>query len=218
MNGSSLKCIVLFAILLLTACATPRLSDTSNENWRTDTTFFASQSVYFDELNEWRYKAKVGVTTPQGRDQASMNWSFSDQANSVRLYGPLGLGAVRIEFDDYGVVLSDNKGVRHRGDSVQQLLNKIIGWPIPVDALTKWLFLVPHDDAAFRYSLDEQGQLQVLEQKGWRIEYADYKDFSGRSMPRKITATRLDSIDVNAEIGQKNEQVKVKIISKRWQW
>ena len=214
-----IRALALFTVLLLSACVTPKLNKPDKDvAWLNDTAYFTAKQAHFDALNNWKYNARVSVTTPQSNDQASMNWRFSDQANSIRLYGPLGLGAVRIEFDDYGVVLSDNKGVRHRGDSVQELLDKIVGWPIPVDALTQWLFLVPHADTPFRYRLDEQQRLAVLEQKGWRIEYSDYKDFSGQLMPRKITASRLDSMILNPDSGQSKAQVKVKLISKRWQW
>ena len=209
---------VIFLVAVLTACATPRPPSSPQESpWRTSANFFAQQEADYQDLDSWRYMAKVGVTTAEGRDQASMDWSFVDQANSIRLYGPLGLGAVRIEFDDNGVVLADNKGVRHRGDNVQELLYQITGWPIPVDALTQWLFLLPNKDTTFRYRLNDQGQLQTLEQMGWSIDYADYKDYSGKLMPRKITATYIGSSSVNGS-GADESQVKVRLISKRWQW
>ena len=81
--------------------------------------------------------------------------------------------------------------------------------------MSKWLFLLPEEGATFRYRLDEQARLQVLEQKGWHIEYADYKQFEGRDMPRKITATRIDS---SAGAADETSMVKVRLISKRWQW
>ena len=206
------KCVTLALVLLLSACAT-RVPSTvpSDQPWRTDASIFSKQTAYYQGLSNWHYRAKVGITTPQGREQASMDWSFADQANSIRLYGPLGLGAVLIQFDDFGVVLSDNKGVRHRGQNVQELLDRIIGWPIPVESLVNWLFLVPHENSPFRYRLDPSGRLQTLEQQGWRIEYSMYKEFNQQLMPRKITAVRLhkDSAD---------KAVKVRLISKDWQW
>ena len=69
----------------------------------------------YDSLPVWRYSAKVGISTPVAREQANLVWQFADQSNQVRLFGPLGVGAIKIEFDQYGVVLSDNRSVLHRG-------------------------------------------------------------------------------------------------------
>jgi len=203
--------ILLFAALSLGACVTPpKPGESSSENWLTDPQFFSQQASSLSE-HKWRYTAKVGVTTAERRDQASLDWRYADQANSIRLFGPLGFGAVRIQYDQYGVVLSDNKGVRHQGQSVEALISRIVGWPIPVNALSEWLFLKPSKHGAYRYQLNRSGQLVALQQLGWQINYADYREYNGQMMPRKIIARRLvDEGDPQA--------VGVKLITKNWQW
>ncbi len=199
------------ALLTLGACATPpKVVDHSGRNWFTDSEYFTKASRLKSNPS-WKYTAKVGVTTKERRDQASIDWRFADQSNAIRLFGPLGFGAVRIEYDQFGAVISDNKGVRHQGRNVESLINRIVGWPIPVEALSDWLFLKPKDSSPFRYQLDDQNQLFRLEQLGWQITYTDYRDYNGQQMPRKITALRL--------LPEGHQRAaKVKLVTKNWQW
>ena len=210
---AALRSLLLTSLLLiLAACKTlPKDPEAGAEaDWQSAAEIFEARQADTSTLGTWNYSAKVGVTTPRGKEQANLVWQFSDQANNVRLFGPLGAGAVRIEFDDYGVVLSDNKGVLHRGDSAEELLTRIVGWPIPIDALSYWLFVLPNPQTPFRYQLDSDGAVSVLEQQGWSINYSAYKPYAeGRVLPRKIVATKQVTPD---------QQVVVKLITKSWQW
>ena len=197
---------------LLSACSTfskHGSDDLSDNNWRTDSTRFDANKT-LSASNNWQYAGKVGVTVERGREQASINWQYRDQANEVRLFGPLGIGAIKIEFDQYGVVLSDNKGVLHRGSSAQELLTRIVGWPIPVEALSHWLFVTPLDDAAFRYQVNEAGQVSLIEQGGWRVSYTDYRPYNDILMPRKIHAAPLPQANL--------PEVEVKLVTREWKW
>jgi len=156
----------------------------------------------------WRYAAKVGVTTPALRQVANIVWDYSDQSNNIRLFGPLGVGLVKMQFDQYGVQLTDNRGRVHTGVSAEKLISDIAGWPIPIDALSQWLFVLPLDGAGYRYQLDGDGNVALLEQLGWRIEYSDYQSYGEKFLPRKIVA--------NKPLNE-NGPVVVKLITKNWQ-
>jgi len=178
-------------------------------DWREDDIVFAQRDTDFSKLPEWRYSARVGVVTQDIREQANLIWRFRDQANSVRLFGPLGAGQLKIEFDQFGVQLSDKRGVL--GDSAEQLLTQIAGWPIPIDALAHWLFVLPAPDHEYQYRLDDSGNVASLRQLGWRIDFDNYRDYAGVQMPRKLTAIRRLR-------ESNNESVTVKLVTKGWQW
>lgn len=184
--------------------------------WLTDETLFAQRQLDFASTQVWQYSANVGVVTDKTSEQANMVWRFADQTNDVRLFGPLGAGQVKLEFDQYGVQLSDSKGVLHRsmaaqGGSAEKLLSEITGLPIPVDALAYWLFVLPTPQHGFAYQLNEQGNLSVLKQLGWQIHFSDYRDYAGNFLPRRLTAIRLSDKD-------KTQAVTVKLVTKAWEW
>ena len=200
--------------LSLASCQTTMQSavlSTSDVAWRTDQSYFVRRGLDLSQLPQWRYSAKIGLTAGQRSEQANLLWNFRDQSNEVNLYGPLGAGAVKLHFDEYGVELSDNKGFLHRGKSAEQLLSEIVGWPLPIDALSYWLFVTPAPGAAFQYVLDQQGQVVSLRQLGWQINFQDYRAYGEQMLPRKLTATK--------RVGKyPGELVKVKLITKGWSW
>ena len=207
--------VVILIVLIISGCQS--LPDPVEADpkaiWLNDPNQFEQRASRAKQQTKWRYSAKVGISAPSVTEQANLVWEYDDQANNMRLFGPLGIGAIKLQFDEYGVVLSDNKGVVHRGDSAEQLLTRIVGWPIPIDALRSWIFVLPQDGAVYRYQLDENQQVKTLEQLGWRIEYSSYRDFGGRLMPRKIVATRV----VSPYAGNASESdVVVKLITKSW--
>jgi len=209
--------VLLIIFLLISACQHKAVieSEQPSQTWLNDTAYFDDRLIYIAKRDSWRYAAKVGVITPSQREQANLVWQRNsvesgERLNEVRLFGPLGVGAVRLNFDESGAVLNDQKGVEHYGQTAEQLLTRIVGWPIPIDALSSWLFALPYDSGPYRYQLDQGGNLAVLEQFGWRIEYSTYRDYDGISIARKIVASR--------ELLQSNSQelatVSVKLITK----
>lgn len=196
----------------LSACSTlPELAaDKPTKPWLNDPQVFQLPMALFSSMPQWQYQAKVGVKTPLANEQASLVWRHNDQAHEVRLFGPLGAGAIRIHFDAYGVVLSDNSGVVHRGKSAEALLTKIVGWPIPIDALTDWLFAMPNPEHAYRYQLNATGEVSSLEQLGWTIQFSDYRPYHEQlSLPRKLVAVKQLP---------EGERVVVRLVTKAWEW
>ncbi len=199
-------------IIWLSACQHHKVDDTVQQTeWKSDIGYFnARQSTLKDNLLYWRYSAKVGVTTDSVREQANMVWQHQYLANNIRLYGPLGAGQVQLEFDQQNAKLSDNKGIVHQGSDAEALLQDIIGWPVPISALSYWLFVLPEPNAVFEYALDDMGNVSQIRQLGWNISFFDYRDYQGITLPRKITATRNGFAN--------SSQVRVKLITKQWMW
>lgn len=224
MNVFSRLLMVVVVACLAVGCQSVPQTPVSGPAWLDKPGYFSERLQQAQQRTAWRYSAKVGLNTPQVKEQANLVWEFRDQANSIRLFGPLGMGAIKLQFDDHGVVLSDNKGLVHRGNSAEELLTRIVGWPIPVDALRSWMFVLPTKDAAYRYALDDDKHVQYLEQLGWVIEYSSYKDYGGEFMPRKIVATKIlpnESANANNSTSKNldssdGKKVVVKLITKSW--
>lgn len=179
--------------------------------WFTSEQYFSDRFAVVSTLDAWSLRAKVGIVLPKRREQASLLWRFSDAGNQVRLFGPLGIGAVTLDFDQKGAQLTDSKGQIHKGLSAQALLTRIVGWPMPMEALVYWIFALPQPNGDYAYQLDDAGALGELKQFGWQISYSNYSNQAGIPMlnlARKVTATKT------APNGQK---IVVKLIAKSWQ-
>jgi len=211
------KLILFVSVSLLTACQhvgknTDDVSDkqANLEVWHTDILYFSQSSNVSKDQSEWRYSAKVGLTTASLKEQASLVWHSIEQSNVVRLFGPLGVGAIKLDFDQYGAQLSDHNGVTHQGANAQSLLTKLTGWPLPIDALEEWLFARPLLEQPFSYQLDDSGRISSIRQFGWQINYQDYRQYDAHLLPRRVVAVKQFT-------DPKQGKVTVKLVAKNWQ-
>ncbi len=201
-------------IFTLSACQT-RIAPPSNggsQEWLKDASVFENQPPPLD----WQLNAKVGVVIDGKSEQANLNWESSSDSsgetyNRVKLFGPFGAGAIRLEYGSDLATLTDNKGRRYQGREPEKLIQDIVGWPLPIDALSYWLFAQPEPASGYRYQLSDDGRLSTLEQRGWRIEFKDWREFDGQELPRKVFAYKTFAQDRRGDVS-------VKLITKSWRW
>lgn len=210
--------IVVLCSLVLSACPSvhhKRPNDTVRDGWENDPAAFADRMAWHQGLESWKLTAKIGINTPDIKESANLVWQVNGESNSMRLFGPLGLGSIRIDFNPQGVKLTDTRGRVHQGHSAEALLTEITGWPIPVDALRYWLFVVPAPDAVFQYSMLDD-KIVALDQRGWQIDYSKFQpsfgsEFESRpALPRKIVASKT------ALYGDSEQTANVRLIVKSW--
>lgn len=213
MRHSHVKQLAVVALVcVLSACQTvPQNAGIGDSGWLRDTAFFERSLQQHAQRPKWQFSGKVGIRSPQVNESANLVWSYADQSNQVRMFGPLGAGAIKLDFDRYGVQLSDRQGLLHRGNSAEQLLTEIVGWPIPIDALNYWLFGLPSPAQAYEYQLNEDGQLSSLRQLGWTIDYTAHQAYPPEQdvFARKLRAQKELS---------SGQQLTVKIVTKSWVW
>ncbi len=197
--------------LFLTACQTSIKAPPVRDGWSTDPALFSSRDAWQKEMSGWKLSGKVGIRTPDIKESANLIWQVNGDKNVIRLFGPLGAGAVRLEFDAHQAVLKDQKGNEYIGSDAEALLQRVVGWPIPLTALKRWVFALPADDRAYQY-VAEGDQLRALDQAGWAITYNAYKPYlaGAPTLPRKIIATAQTSDN------EADEQVVVRLIVKSW--
>jgi len=138
------------------------------------------------ELNNWSAQGRMGIAgVPQG-GSGSFSWQQHGAVSSVNLHGPLGAGAISIRLDDSLHITTAN-GSRYDADAALNELESRLGIAVPVRQLSYWLRGIP---AVGQYQWINDGDKKVLQQDGWRIEYADEMQFGALQLPKKITATQ----------------------------
>lgn len=213
------------AVVFLAACQThsrkapdhaknEAIDNNANQVWLSDKNYFLDSSLNtplgtFKQAH-WQYGAKVAVNIDGESQQANLTWHYADQANAVRLFGPLGSGAIKLVFDQHSVEITNNKGQSYHGKSAQGLLADIVGWPLPIESLRYWLFAQPEPTAVYYYQLNTVGQLSALRQRGWIVRYKDWRNFRGQLLPRKVFAEQISALGDLA--------ISVKLLTKSWRF
>lgn len=169
------------------------------------------------EIESWEVKAKLAVKTHKRGGQVTMLWRLDHEDHNINLYGPLGGGRVILTRNAEGATLRDNKKRTYQAQTPEELLYRVAGWQVPFGSMRYWVLGMPEPGIQYKESLDEWGRLQTLTQSGWEIEFIEYRDFNGRELPRKFLMTALPgTVHIIGDDGNENDEVRVKIIIKRW--
>lgn len=183
--------LVMLPLVLLTACVSNTISSSSPApvSWE-------AHQQKLSQLTNWqmrgRFSLKNSKTTSapaQTQTQAfsaNLFWRQMDQGYDVELFGPVGLGAVKLLGEPGKIELSDSQGNHYQSTSPEALMQQQLGWFLPVSELYYWIRGLPAPGEISSKKLDSAHRLLVLEQSGWKINYQSYQYISNLWLPKKI--------------------------------
>lgn len=186
--------------LLLSACQTSNikpLDGAANMRPLVEDDFSAFYQVY-DRYTAWQLRAAFSFVNKTENGQGKLIWQQSvrnaEPYAEIQLLGPLGAGAVRVSISPQLSTLQQGKRV-YKAPSAQQLMQEILAWNMPVDALSYWVFGLPAQSVGGDYQLDDNGDIIQLRQLGWHIQFKQYRQLDGieLNLPRKIFATHAQT-------------------------
>jgi outer membrane lipoprotein LolB len=128
----------------------------------------------------------VALAHQQESWHASIHWQQAPAEWQVRLTAPLGQGSVIMRGSDEMVILEGRDGVSHVASSAEALLERHLGWAIPVEGLRYWVrgLAAPGGEATIERA--QGGGVATLTQHGWRIDYRRWTEVGPLRLPEKI--------------------------------
>ena len=150
-------------------------------------------------LRSWSLHGTLAVR-PAGGDasRVTMRWRQSPDSYLLRFMGPLGVGLFEVEGSATGVEARFPDGRRTSAASPEALLEREIGWSVPLQGLRYWIVGTPAPDGApSKVELDDRGRLARLEQAGWTVVYERYGALDGLPLPERI---RFSNASVDATV------------------
>jgi outer membrane lipoprotein LolB len=143
------------------------------------------------------FVVKGRLAVHQGDDgfASTFLWQHAPDRDEVDLWGPLGQGHSRLVGDAKEVTVYTAKGEVYREASAEAGMERWLGFTLPLDALTHWIRGEPAPDyPTTEQTTDGNGDLTVLEQLSWRIEFSGYSARDDRRrLPTRIVAVRGDT-------------------------
>lgn len=162
-------------------------------------------------IQSWRLNGSISITatTPDAEEKnwnARVYWQQEGESYQLRFNAPLGQGAVRLDGNDQQVIMRTAKNETFVARDPETLILQTLKLEIPVTHLLYWIrgLPAPHP-APSRFYLKETGNLHVLSQDGWSIEYLSY-----------IQADQ-EAIDLPKQIYLYNSRFEVNIVISEWQ-
>ncbi|WP_321350626.1 lipoprotein insertase outer membrane protein LolB [Halopseudomonas oceani] len=187
----ALRLPLLFCLLLtLTACGSLHQRETIE--FGGDQTAWKNHRATLEPLDRWILQGKLGIRSPQESGSGTLFWLQRQRYFDIRLSGPLGRGATRIQGDRNQTTLEVAGHAPVSASSAEELVAQQIGWRLPVDHLLWWVRGLPAPNSTSRLQLDSHSRLGRLEQSGWTIEYSRYQQVGDLELPQRLQISGHD--------------------------
>ena len=170
--------------ILLAGCA----GLTSNESvqGQGDPAAWTAHKQQIEAIDGWQINGKIGIRSPADSGSATLFWLQRQGYFDIRLAGPLAVGSARLSGHTDDVVLDLSSQGRFHATSAEELLEKGLGWRLPLTHLFWWIRGLPAADSRSQVTLDSASRLNRLVQDGWDIQYLSYIEQDGFSLPERI--------------------------------
>lgn len=140
-------------------------------------------------IRTFQLSGRVGVKYDEKGFFGNVRWQHDAQSDEILILSPLGQGVAQISQNGAGVTLiTSNQQIYHAQDA-EMLTEEVLGWRLPLNGLRDWVLgRKTAGDATI--TLDQSGRLYRLIQDGWQIDYLNYQESNGASLPQKLTMQR----------------------------
>jgi len=178
-----IKFFLLASILHLAACAPPRPAAEAPANEHMPLKVRKAQTK---KVSAWEIRGAMAAKQGNKGWSASLNWLQRGPHNyQLRLFGPLGGGAVKIS--RRGNVVSFQDGPKEvSSTNATQLLREQTGISLPVNNLYYWVRGLNAPGSVQSEKHDSYNHLTKLKQAGYTIIYSRYTSVNGTDLPSKI--------------------------------
>jgi outer membrane lipoprotein LolB len=149
------------------------------------------RSVQVLNHSNWQFKGRIAVKGGGNNGSGRINWEQQGDHFSIRVIAPVTGKTWMLSGDDKRSHLEGGDHGSVWGDDAEVLLQNEVGWAIPLQQVRDWVRGIPSSPDHAQYVLNPQGQINWLNEKGWRIEYQAWAlEKSGFWMPRRMVASR----------------------------
>jgi len=150
-----------------------------------------SAATQVQASGEFVLNGRVAIRHNGDRQSAGLHWTHRRASDEILLLGPLGQTAARVYHDGFGATLEDGSR-RYQAEDAASLMEKVLGWQLPLDGLPDWVLARPQPGSAAEIENDAAGRLARLRQSGWEIRYPRYADETPGSLPTRLELQRAD--------------------------
>lgn len=156
---------------------------------RPEGSWLLEREAWFDQHPNWSVRGRLGLSDGERGGSLSMTWTAAGADHVVLLRTIAGGRQWRLEMSPSGSLLTGSDIGRLYGPDPDLLVERAVGWPIPVRWMSHWLRGLPAPSAA-RTRYAEDGVLQMLESGDWQLDFERWSRLGGDGvlLPARVTA------------------------------
>ncbi|HEY0180702.1 MAG TPA: lipoprotein insertase outer membrane protein LolB [Dokdonella sp.] len=173
-------------VLALAACAGPRIRPGA-----ADAAALARQDAREHALAAhaaWTLSGRLGVSDGRDGGSGTLEWQQDGAAFRFSVHAPVTGKTWTLSGDAGHAIL---EGLRERaveGRGAAELLERELGWRVPVAELADWARGMRAPGAA-RIEFRADGLPATIEQNGWKVEFLDYDLGRAPPLPSRVFAS-----------------------------
>lgn len=171
--------VVLLLGLALAACATrePRPAGT----------WLQEREAWFERHDSWTIDGRVALSDGMRGGSLAFTWRAKGDEHRIHLRTTTGGKQWKLRFSPDHAFLEGSEVGELVADSPDPIVERAVGWPIPMRALSWWIRgLLPPEggNAAF----DDDGTLESISDPVWQLAYRRFEDVEGQLLPIRLQA------------------------------
>jgi len=177
------------AALLLGACVGQRTKPV-----RADAAALANQAAReaaLATMDDWSLHGRLGVSDGHDSGSGSLEWTQHASAFRFSVHAPVTGKTWVLSGDDGHARLDGLREQEVDGRDAASLLERELGWKVPVADLRYWVRGQRAPGAA-EIEFRDDGLPAMIAQGGWTVRYLDYDVAQDPPMPSKVFASRGD--------------------------
>jgi len=180
---------IFFAAIIISGCA----STTHNQNATAQLEPLNWQQHFnsMRSLKKWDANAQIAIKIDKKTQKAKMIWQQNQHKYDISFLGPFGQAGPKLYGDTQSATLLIPKETPLTDTNTSSLLQKRLGWQLPVENAQYWIKGIPSPLTDSQLSLKDQ-RLYTLEQDGWTITYEKYRQVANQYLPAKMVISRGD--------------------------
>jgi len=153
------------------------------------------------QIQRWNIDGAFSIQQASRSAIASYEWKQRSSSYNIRIHSSLNIYTADIVGKPGYVTLQQSNKQRYSARTPEQLMQKQLGWHLPISNLFYWMRGLPAPDK-HQAKFDAFGHLIYLQQAGWRVRFSNYLPVGKVDLPRTL------------ELHSK--QLAVKIVIKHW--
>lgn len=180
-------CAMCALALALGACASQRVKPL-----QADAALLARQALREHALMAraaWTARGRLGVSDGHDSGSGSLEWTQNGAEFRFSMHAPVTGKTWVLSGNAQHAVLAGLRDKPIEGANASELLERELGWHVPIAQLAEWARGMRAPGAATITFMDD-GLPASIEQAGWTIDYLDYDASQTPALPSKVFASR----------------------------
>jgi outer membrane lipoprotein LolB len=141
-------------------------------------------------VENYSLTGRVAVAANGQGFSANLRYRQQQQNADLALDGPLGIGGMRMRFDERELSVTNSRGETLDGDAARAEIERRLGFELPLAELRWWLLGVPVPGTPAEEHREGAGPITGFQQNGWHVSIHSRAPGLGFSLPERLTAER----------------------------